>query len=321
MKMIKKLTFYTAITIILLILIGVAYVTQYLPNVGPPENIQVALTPKRVAQGRYLFNNVMICGDCHSRHDWSKPIGPTSPENYAVGGDIFDAGDGFPGKIQAPNITPFNLKNWTDGEIFRALTTGVRKDGSAMFSLMPWPNYAQMDREDLYAVIAYLRTIPGVATPQYLKRQLDFPDNILVNTKPQKARLGHIPPISDTVAYGAYLINIAGCNGCHSMRKHGIDIPGLQYAGGMAFNLGNQTQYAANITPDKATGIGNWTSATFIQFFKSHTDSARKANPKATIAPSAMPTYDYSEMKVSDLRAIFAYLKSIKPVNHRINNL
>jgi cytochrome c2 len=320
MKKIGKWTAYVVITVILLVVISTSYIVLALPDVGKPEDVKIAITPERVRRGEYLATSVNLCFDCHSKHDWSKPIGPTTPENFGSGGDIFDIGDGFPGRVQAPNITPFNLKTWTDGELFRVLTTGVRKDGSAIFPMMPWQNYARMDREDIYAIIAYVRTINSIATPPYFKRSLNFPLGILVHTMPQKAQLGRLPSQTDTIAYGAYIINAAACNGCHSLRDHGKNIPGMEYAGGMAFQLGAITQYAANITPDKATGIGNWTSATFVAFFKSQSDSARKANPHAIRALIAMPVYDYSSMKVSDLQAIYAYLKSIKPVSNKISN-
>lgn len=46
-----------------------------------------------------------------------------------AGGEIFDQNMGFPGKFISPNITPYALREWTDGEIFRAITSGVNKDG------------------------------------------------------------------------------------------------------------------------------------------------------------------------------------------------
>ena len=90
--------------------------------------------------------------------------GPLLPGSLGAGGQVFDAKIGFSGSVISPNITPYNLKNWTDGEIFRAITSGVRKDGSAIFPLMPWPYYAKMNREDLYDIIAYLRTLKPVET-------------------------------------------------------------------------------------------------------------------------------------------------------------
>jgi len=320
MKKIGKGLLYLIIAVVLIAVIAVSYITLALPNVGPPEQITIAITPQRVLRGKYLANHVSLCMDCHSQRDWSKPIGAIEPDKLGAGGDKFDSSDdGLPGVIYVPNITPHNLKSWTDGEIFRAITTGERKDGSAIFPLMPWDYYSKLSREDLYSIIAYLRTLQPIATSPYPKRQLDFPLNILVHTMPHKASLGEIPAQSDTVKYGAYIINEAACGGCHSPLKNGKIIPGMDYAGGRDFKIGEKDYYSANITPDKATGIGNWTQAAFVGRFKSFTDSA-KATQKMPKALSAMPWYDYSGMSETDLKAIYAYLRSIKPVNHKIVN-
>jgi hypothetical protein len=319
MKKITKWVAYVAISLILVVIITSSYVILALPNVGKPEDIKIALTPQRIARGAYLANHVDMCMDCHSERDWSKPIGPITADKLGAGGDIFDAGDGYPGTVQVPNITPYKLKSWTDGEIMRAITEGVRKDGSAIFPLMPWPGFAKMSREDLYSIIAYLRSIKPIATPPYQPQKLDFPLNILVHTMPEKAGpFGQIPSPADTVKYGAYITNAAACEACHSQHINGAIPPELEFAGGVAFKIGTKTFLSANITPDKNTGIGNWTSSEFVQFFKSHTDSARAANPTAKIAASAMPVYDYSGMTETDLKAIYAYLKKVKPVHNKV---
>jgi hypothetical protein len=320
MKKFKKRLLYTVIAVILLIIIALGYITLALPNVGPPENITIAVTPERVLRGKYLANHVSLCMDCHSPRDWSQPIGAIDPDKLGIGGDKFDSSDdGLPGNIYVPNITPHNLKSWTDGEIFRAITTGERKDGSAIFPLMPWEYYSKLSREDLYSIIAYLRTLKPIATSPYPTRQLNFPLNILVHTMPRKATLGEIPTESDTIKYGAYIINEAACGGCHSPLKDGKIIPGMDYAGGRNFKIRGKSYYSANITPDKATGIGSWARDAFVARFKSFTDSA-KATHASPAALSPMPWYDYSGMKESDLKAIYAYLRSIKPVNHKISN-
>lgn len=54
--------------------------------------------------------------------------------DLGAGGERFSTDMGFPGTIYSPNITPHNLKEWTDGEIFRAITSGVNKYGKAIFS-------------------------------------------------------------------------------------------------------------------------------------------------------------------------------------------
>jgi mono/diheme cytochrome c family protein len=318
MKSVTKLLIY-AVIFILMIFAGIlAYISQLMPNVGKPERITIDVTPQRVARGQYLANHVCLCMDCHSERDWAKPVGAIDPQHFGSGGYSVDSSDGYPGEVYMPNITPYRLANWTDGQILRALTTGVRKDGTAIYPLMPWYKFAKMSREDLYSIIAYLRTLPPVKTPPFPPGKLKFPMDIWVNTLPYKANLpADHPQVMDTVKYGAYLVDAASCSVCHATQKKGVDIRGMEYAGGRAYPIGpGKTFYAANITPDRTTGIGNWTEAAFVGRFKSFTDSARKVD-KSTAEVNPMPWYDYSGMSTGDLKSIYVYLRSIKPVKYK----
>jgi len=317
MKKSTKLLLFIVVAAVFLITAVVSYICLALPDTGKPEDIKIALSPQRIARGKYLANHVILCMDCHSQRDWSKPIGAIAAVKLGAGGDDFDSSIGVPGDIYVPNITPYKLKNWTDGEILRAITTGERKDGSAIYPLMPWPYFSKLDREDLYSIIAYLRTLPPIKTSLYPKPKLDFPANIWAHTLPVKAALGHLPSVGDTVKYGEYLTAVAGCNLCHSQKKNGKmlgeEVPGLNFAGGIEFPAGDKKIYSANLTPDKTTGIGNWNGEIFVKVFKSHAVSS-------TVALSPMPWYDYSGMTETDLKAIYAYLRSLKPVKSKVMN-
>ena len=107
-------------------------------SVGPPEDIQVAHSEEHLARGEYLVEAVTGCTDCHSIRQWSYYSGPIDPKTNGGGGDVFDESVGLPGSITSPNITPHNLGDWTDGEIIRAITAGVSKDGTALFPMMPF---------------------------------------------------------------------------------------------------------------------------------------------------------------------------------------
>ncbi|WPU92358.1 c-type cytochrome [Mucilaginibacter sabulilitoris] len=320
MKKFLKYTLYTVIVVVLIVVAGISYVTLALPNVGEPETIKVEATPQRIERGKYLANNITLCMDCHSTRDWSIFAGPMKPGTLGAGGEKFDANVGFPGDVQVPNITPYHLKNWTDGELFRAITTGVKKDGSAIFPLMPWPSYSKMGREDVYAIIAYLRSVQPIEV-SYPQSKLNFPLNILVHTMPQKATLGTIPNERDTVKYGEYLVTIAACKDCHTQDKQGKLIEGLEYAGGHAYTVpGAGTVRSANITPDKQTGIGSWTKEQFLSRFKEYADSSSKPIAvKPGEYQTIMPWYRYGAMKTGDLEAIYAYLKTIKPKKNQVN--
>lgn len=132
-----------------------------LPAVGNPPEIKVEMSPENIERGYYLANHVMVCMDCHS-----KGIGHYFQVQLLQGlkgkGEVFDQKTGFPGKYISSNITPYNLGKWSDGEIFRAITTGVSKDGRALFSIMPYHNFGQLDVDDIAAVIAYIRSIEPI---------------------------------------------------------------------------------------------------------------------------------------------------------------
>ncbi len=317
MKKLKKVLLYAVIAIVLIVICAVSYITLALPDVGKAENISIKATPQLIARGNYLANNVALCNDCHSQRDWSKFAGPISDNRLGGGGELFDKKVSFPGSVHVPNITPYNLKGWTDGELFRAITCGVRKNGNAIFPLMPWPSYSKMSKEDVYAIIAYLRTLKPVNT-SYPKATYNFPLNILVHTFPQKATLGTLPNTTDTVKYGAYLVNAAACMDCHTQNNNGKMLAGMEFAGGREFRMGFNTIVSANITPDKTTGIGSWTTDVFVQRFKAFNDKSKAVKVSAADVQTIMPWYGYSRMSENDLKAMFAYLKTVKPINNKV---
>jgi hypothetical protein len=215
---------------------------------------------------------------------------------------------GFPGDIFSRNITPAGIGSWTDGEVARAITSGLSRDGRPMFPIMPYPNYAHLCSDDLNAIIAFIRTLPPVNHPNR-HGKLDFPMNIIVRTIPSPA----VPSACPSPAasdYAKYVTTIAGCVECHTQQVRGKHKAGMEFAGGWTFPLpsgGHVT--SANITPDPETGIGNWTREEFIARFKAY------ASPNAAVPVSAggmntiMPWTMYAGMSAGDLGAIFDYLR------------
>jgi mono/diheme cytochrome c family protein len=317
MKKLIKIVAYLAITTVVIVIVIVAYVSFALPNVGPPEDIKVEITPQRLARGKYLAMHVSNCLDCHSARDFTKFGSPVDTNQLGSGGGKFDAGAGFPGNVVVPNLTPHNLKSWTDGELFRAITTGVKRDGSAIFPLMPWPYYSKMDREDIYSIIAYIRTLKPI-DKDYPKSTLDFPLNIIVHTMPQKATLGKKPSTTDTLKYGEYLVQSAACKECHSQDDKGTILAGLEFAGGRPFTVDGNTVRSANITSDVATGIGSWTKDVFINRFKSYNDEGKAHKVGKTDFQTVMPWWNYSKLSTGDLASIYTYLKTLKPIKNSV---
>lgn len=316
---VKKGIKYLVIIIIAGITCLLCFISFALPDVGNPEDIHIEISPKRVERGRYLANSVASCIDCHSQRDWNKFAGPLVEGTSGRGGEEFNQKFGFPGKFYAKNITPYALKDWSDGEVMRAITSGVNKDGKALFPVMPHANYGRLDREDIYSIIAYLRILEPVefSVPE---SEPDFPMNFIINTIPHKAGFSKIPSPDNQVAYGAYLFTAAACNDCHTPKDNGSPVAGMELAGGFEFPmpLGGITR-SANITPDPETGIGDWTEDDFVDRFKAYADSSY-APPVVNPGEfnTVMPWTMFSNMKSEDLKAIYAYLKTVKPVRNEV---
>lgn len=318
MKKIAKV-FLIIIAVLFIVTSGIAaYIYYVLPDVGAAPAIAVQSTPQRIERGKYLVNSVAACMACHAQRNFTLFAGPVDSASYGAGGERYSRKMGFPGTLYSKNITPFALHNWTDGELLRALTVGVRKDGTALFPIMPYKRYAHMNKEDVYAVIAYLRTLKPIKTAS-TERELDFPLNFMVNTIPAAVELHDHADSSDIVQYGGYLVNVASCEECHSQAEKGEIIPGTEFGGGRAFRLRTGgTVYSANITPDKETGIGSWSKELFIQRFKMYQDSSVQHTPvKPGELNTPMPWITYSSMSTKDLSAIYEYLQTLRPIRNQ----
>jgi mono/diheme cytochrome c family protein len=291
------------------------------PNVPEPAPMTVQASPQKVARGKYLFNNVARCVDCHSTRDWNKYAAPVIPGTDGKGGEAFThAFMGVPGDFYARNITPTALADWTDGEIARAFTTGVNKHGEALFPVMPYRNYGELDPDDVGALVAYIRTLPPLPD-DVPDRSFHFPMQIMVRTLPQPAHLAPRPDPSDRVAYGGYLVRTAGCAECHGTRtRDGAIRRGMEFAGGMQFRLPHGgIVRAPNITPDADTGIGTWNEAQFVMRFKVWERVQDRVLPASQrSANTVMPWKQLGGMTREDLSAVYAFLRSQKPVIHRV---
>jgi|SRR6185312_10425050 len=319
MKKLLKVLGILLLVLILLVVIVAAYIKGALPDVGPAPQITVDRSAANVARGEYLAKSVMVCMDCHSMRNPAQFSMPMDPATLGSGGQRFDEKEGFPGVYYSANITPAGIGSWTDGEIYRAITTGVRKNGKPIFPVMPYHNYGQADPEDIRAVIAYLRSIPAIEN-KVPESHSDFPMNFIVNTIPQKAVPGKIPGDSrDSVAQGKYLFTLSACHECHTPLEKGKFDESFAMAGGRAFQLPGGMLRSANITPDKKTGIGNWTREMFITRFMQYRDSAQAHR---TVGPgelqTIMPWTMYATMKDEDLNNIYSYLRTLPAIHHEV---
>lgn len=130
------------------------------PAWGPPID-HVAEVPQGVTveYGAYLAGPLGHCVVCHTPFG---EMGPMLDTHLGAGGAEF-AGPG--GVVVAPNITPVGLAGYTDEEIAKMITKGVRPDGTAMQPPMPYGFFANMSEPDVDAIVLYLRSLEPIDTP------------------------------------------------------------------------------------------------------------------------------------------------------------
>ena len=261
-----------------------------------------------VARGQYIFALAGGCGACH-----------TVPKETPQAG-----GRAFPipfGKVYATNITQdkeTGIGNWSDKEIRDSIVKGIRPNRERLLPVMPYEAYSGMAEEDLKALIAYLRTLKPVhkenlrpkvhislfrplVTPLWLKLFGRF------SNPPARAS-------KNSVERGRYLVeHVSLCDDCHTPRNL-LMVPrrALYLAGSKVGILGEEIP---NITPDKETGIGEWSRNDIAEFLltgvKPDLDNVQGLMAELIEA-------GYKHMKREDAVAIADYLKSVSPIVNKI---
>jgi len=260
-----------------------------------------------VAKGQYIFALTGGCA-CH-----------TPPkETFHVGARAFP----IPfGTVYSTNITQdkeTGLGAWTDQQIHDAMVKGVRRDGSRILPVMPYENYSGMAEEDLKTLIAYLRTLKPVrkenlrpkvhvsifrplVTPLWLKLFGRL------STPPSKA------PQSG-VERGRYLVeHVSLCGDCHTPRNFLMVPNRALYLAGI--KKGPFGEEIPNITPDKETGIGDWSRNDIAELLLTGTKPDLD-NVQGLMAE--LIEAGYKNMKKEDALAIADYLKSIPAIKNKV---
>lgn len=309
----KKFLKWTGIALLLLVLglVTAVALRQNRTFDAPYPEIAASADSAVIAHGKYLFEGPAHCLDCHSSMEDVEKVN----EGVAAlpkGGRVWNLPIGV---ITVPNITSdkeTGIGARSDKEIARALRYGVSHDGHALFDMMPFHNTSD---EDLVAIISYLRTLPA-ARNQVVTFQPNAVGKILNAFVFKPVGPDRKVPVSvkrdSSALYGEYLAtSIANCKGCHTNRdlKTGAYI-GPEYAGGFRMPIDGTTDefmVTCNLTPDPETGrIADWTQEQFIARFRAG----------KRIKTSHMPWGPFKSFSDSDLKAIYAFLKTVKPVKN-----
>jgi mono/diheme cytochrome c family protein len=252
-----------------------------------------------VERGRYLVETIAGCGNCHT------PQGPQGPEpgKHLAGGLVIDEG-AF--RAVSPNITPdreTGIGAWSDAEIARAIREGIRPDGTVIGPPMPIGAYRGLSDADVTAMVAYLRTVPGVANTTEPSRY-DFP---LPPAYGPPVGSVKAPDPAEKVAYGAYLAGPVGhCLECHTPMLPGgqRDLAARLGWGGAKLTGAWGTTISADLTP---THLGEWTDAEIVRAVtQGISRDGRQLGPPMGYAY-------YAGMTERDLSALVAYLRTLPP--------
>ena len=264
------------------------------------------------AKGQYIFALAGGC-TCHTEPKGTHHVGARA----------------FPipfGTVYSTNITQdkeTGLGAWSDQQIYDAMVKGIRRDGSRILPVMPYEEYSGMAREDMKALVAYLRTLKPVrkvnprppahvsffrplVTPIWLKLFGRFYD------PPARAPSGGIER-------GRYLVDhVSLCGDCHTPRNS-LGVPNRsQYLAGAGKKIGPLGNAVPNITPDKETGIGEWKREDIVELLISGTKPDLD-NVQGLMAEVIQgPPLGYKDMKKEDALAIADYLKSIPAIKNKI---
>ena len=255
-------------------------------HTNPVQQIKVASTPDQIARGQKL---AMACTGCHTTNGQL----PLAGQNFS--------GDGGPpvGTLYAANLTPGGeTKDWTDGEIIRAIREGIHKDGRSLL-IMPASNYRTFSDEDVQALVAFLRSQPPA--PPTPPTNINLVGALLVTISggafltAQEPIAGPVsaPPAGPTAEYGKYLAyTVGGCRDCH----------------GPSFSGGTPDSNGPPAGPNITTVGQRWSEADFLKAIRTGT------RPDGTQLREEMPWKEISNFASDDdLRAIYAFLKTLPP--------
>jgi mono/diheme cytochrome c family protein len=311
MRLVLRILLYLVLAVVVLGGGFVAFISiRGVPHYDPPKiDLKVESTPARVARGKKIAS--ILCSGCHRN--------PTS--QLLTGRAMIEAPE-F-GKMYSRNLTKHPTKGiggWADGDIYRIIRTGIKKDGGFV---PPMSGLSRIADEDVYSIISFLRSDdPWVAAQDVTDSVSDYSffAKFLCLVAFSPAELPKttiaVPDSTDKLALGRYLArDMAQCQDCHSadFSKLDMKVPEKSvdfFAGGTEMiDLVGKKIHTKNITSDEETGIGRWTEAEFSRAVR---EGFRKDN---SLLQSPMERFpEFSDYEIG---AIYAYLRTVPRIHKR----
>lgn len=275
-------------------------------------NYQSISSPESIARGQKLTS--MLCAGCHLNPETGKLTGRKLTEAPTEFGEIY-----------SQNITQdtlYGIGDWTDGELLYLLRTGIKKNGQYAPPYMA--KLPLMADEDINAIISFLRsenqmviadkTRDTPSKPAFLTK---FLCKVVWKPLPIPSHKIEIPDSTQTVALGKYLAQNLDCFSCHSADFKTNDFlnpeKSIGYFGGgnKPLDLEGRVMLTPNLTPDKETGIGNWSKEKFIRALK----YGLVEGDRALLFPMA----PHTQLTDNEAGAIYDYLKTIPIIKNKVS--
>ena len=255
-------------------------------------DLQAVALEHAIASGRHLVETRVGCRGCHS-----KDFG---------GGVIIDAP--ILGRWVAPNLTTGSgsvTREYTAADWDHAVRHGLRRGGRS--SSMPAIEFVNLSDHELSDIVAYIRSLPPVDRdlgrvkfgPVFtFVMAFDSSALLAFNVDHEKAHAVEPPESAPTAEYGEHIVQV--CRGCHRVNLSGGKIQGDP-----------NMPVVANLTPHE-TGLKDWTEADFIRALR---EGKRK---DGSAISEYMPWRVYGQMSDAELKAIWAYLRTVPAVEKGI---
>jgi mono/diheme cytochrome c family protein len=272
--------------------------------------VRSAAAETPVERGSYLVNAVMVCDGCHTPRgpgDLAIPNGINVERRFSGGVEVWET----PAyTVRGTNITSdpdTGIGAWTEDDIKRLITEGIRPDGVRIAPQMPYHFYRILTPGDLDAIASYLKTIKPVSNqmPPPVYKATAYP----VPLPGAETSIGDTVP-ADPVARGFYLATLANCMGCHSRRPDGVqDFKNWWGKGGFVMKGKFGSVIVTNISSHKQKGVGALTDA---ELKRALTEGIGHDGRRLKM-PMARQAY-MSKMTEQDLNAIIVWMRTIPPI-------